>query len=104
VSYWEEVVSIALEDAGIKATQAQIESIAGAVEVSHDNYGMAHGHDCIPNPATTELDSIKKKLAEERSKVACKECGGTGFYVHHFLNRTSSGQCGKCRGEGKHLP
>ena len=50
MDYWTECISTALDEAGIVATKEQIEIIVGAVEGGHENYGMAHGYDCIPNP------------------------------------------------------
>ena len=75
MKYWEECVSCALDDAGIKASAEQIALIAGAVESSHENYGMAHGYDCIPNPAETqrkdesERHAREMKQAEERERL-----------------------------------
>lgn len=55
MDYWKECIEEALDDAGITATKEQIETIVGWVEGAHDNYGMAHGHDCIPNPMISEV-------------------------------------------------
>lgn len=62
MDYWEECISGALEEAGLTATKEQIDCIVGWVEGAHENYGMAHGHDCIPNPMIAEVDKLKVQL------------------------------------------
>jgi hypothetical protein len=62
MDYWKECVTEAMEDAGIKATNEQIETVCSWVEGAHDNYGMAHGHDCIPNPMESEVDKLKQEI------------------------------------------
>ncbi len=57
--YWTECLAQSLEEHGVPASPDQIANIASDVEVSHDNYGMAFGHDAIPNPVQTELDQTK---------------------------------------------
>ena len=65
MDHWDECISEALDDAGITATKEQIKNIAGWVQGAHENYGMAYGHDCIPNPLQTEIDTLKKKREKE---------------------------------------
>lgn len=69
MDFWEECISEALEDAGLTATAEQIDTIASWVEGAHENYGMAHGHDCISNPLEEELrkQKLKTQEAEERA-------------------------------------
>jgi len=62
VNYWEECISEAFDDAGIIATEEQIKNVAGWVASAHENYGMAHGRDCIPNPLLSEIDQLKRKM------------------------------------------
>lgn len=62
MNYWEECISEAFEDAGITATAEQKEAVSIWVEGAHDNYGMAHGHDCIPNPMHSEVDDLKRQI------------------------------------------
>ena len=106
MDYWKECISIALEEEGVDATEVQIENIAGAVEGAHECYGMAHGHDAIPNPLAVENDQLKRDLKVEREKVNCKECGGRGWITINspLCNRSSSSQCWKCRGDTRHSP
>lgn len=75
MDYWIETISEAFEDAGIAATEEQIQTVAGWVEGAHENYGMAHGYDAIPSPASTEIDRLKKahekELEEMQRQVDC---------------------------------
>jgi len=101
MDYWKECVAEALEDAGITASDEQIDTVASWVEGAHDNYGMAFGHDCIPNPVTLENERLKKEIKKERDKIICPECKGTGEYITRGPIHSAWSQCGKCRGEGR---
>jgi len=101
MNYWDECVKEAFEDAGIKATKDQIDIVISWVEGAHDNYGMSHGHDCIPNPLYEEIDSLKAELKKERNKQVCRECNGRGLITNHGPVHSATSQCWNCRGEGK---
>lgn len=62
MNYWEECIAEAMEDAGITATDEQVKTVADWVDGAHENYGMAHGHDCIPNPLGLEVDNLKIEM------------------------------------------
>lgn len=62
MDYWEECIREAFDDAGIEATKEQIDTVVSWVDGAHENYGMAFGHDAIPNPMESEVDSLKKQL------------------------------------------
>jgi len=66
VDYWNECIREAFEDAGLVATKDQIDIVAGWVEGAHDNYGMAYGHDCIPNPLSSEIEKIKREMVRQQ--------------------------------------
>jgi len=102
MDYWGDCVSEAFEDAGITATKEQRDTVTSWVEGAHDNYGMAHGHHCIPNPLAAENDKLKRDLASERDKVVCKECGGSGELITHGPCHSGISQCWKCHGDGRH--
>lgn len=104
MDYWEECISAAFDDVGIEATEEQIKNVAFWVEGAHENYGMAHGHDCIPNPLKVENDKLRTELTKEREKVTCEVCNGRGEITTYGLHHSASSQCGKCRGEGRCLP
>ena len=85
--YWKECISEALDDAGISATDEQIDIISSWVEGAHDNYSMAHGYDVIGSPydsqAKRELEKLKKEKDDydkwvNRTKP-CKKCTTTGY-------------------------
>jgi len=100
--YWKECIEASLDEVGIKATDEQIDIIAGNVEVSHEQYGMAFGYDCIPNPLAQENDRLKRALENEKNKVHCKSCNGKGTIYESWGTRSSSSRCDRCNGEGRH--
>lgn len=59
--YWLEALEIALDDEGLldAIPKKARENIAGSLEISHENYGMAHGHDAIPNPRDADIERLK---------------------------------------------
>ena len=95
MDYWHECVAEACEDAGVEVTPAQVVIIASWIEGAHENYGMAHGHDCIPNPLVDENKRLAQELKTEKDKRICPECGGRGWIV------TQQNTCWKCRGAGR---
>lgn len=101
MDYWDECISQAFDDAGIVAMKEQIEEVAGCVEVDHENYGMAHGHDCIPNPLEAEVERLRAELEREREKRTCDKCGGKGRIVVRGPYHSSSSSCSWCKGEGR---
>lgn len=73
MDYWHECIAEAFDDAGITATDKQIATVAGWVEGAHENYGMAHGHDAIPNPLESEIrkrDDMIARVEKERDQIA----------------------------------
>lgn len=53
--YWTESVTVALHEAGVEATAAQIDDIVGSLEVSRENESLATGRDCIPHPMEAKV-------------------------------------------------
>lgn len=103
-SYWLECIECAFDSAGISATKEQKEMVASDVESGHENYGMAHGYDCIPNPIDTENTRLKQQLDTERRKIVCRECKSKGRIYTYEPHHGSDSQCDACRGEGRRLP
>jgi len=101
MDYWKECIIEAFEDAGILATPKQIDIVISWVEGAHENYGMAHGHDAIPNPLALENKQLKHELKKERGKVICSECGGKGRIIASGPYHFSDSECWECGGEGK---
>jgi hypothetical protein len=62
MKYWEECISEAFDEAGIIATEDQINTVVSLVEGAHENYGMAHGHDCIPNPLLSDVKRLEQQI------------------------------------------
>jgi hypothetical protein len=62
MDYWEECITEAFDDAGIEATKEQIDTVTSWVDGAHENYGMAFGHDCIPNPMESEVEKLKAHI------------------------------------------
>jgi len=99
LKYWEECISDAMQDAGISATLEQIKQVAESVEGAHDNYSMAYP--TPENPLGPENKRLKEALQKEKEKRGCPECGGNGVLTEYWMDRSSTSQCSKCRGEGK---
>jgi len=104
MSYFHETVAEAMHHEGVEASEEQIENIAEAVQVAHDMYSEYMGHQHIPNPTETENAKLKEELKQEKNKVGCDECNGTGSIEERWLDRSSVHTCWKCDGEGKYLP
>ncbi len=64
--YWDEAVRIALDDVGLKASDEQIQEIAGSMEGSHENYGQSMGHDVasanLVSADKSEIARLKREL------------------------------------------
>ncbi|SEN68064.1 hypothetical protein SAMN05216325_13310 [Nitrosomonas marina] len=100
MNYWETCIQEAFEDAGIEATKEQIDTVVCWVEGAHENYGMAHGHDAIPNPLQAENEQLKRELKRQMSKIICPECKGSGWEFVAGPVHSGMSSCHKCRGEG----
>ena len=99
--YWKDCINDALSEIGIGASDSQVKELAEWVEGAHENYGMAHGHHCIPNPLKEENEKLQKALRKEQEKVICTYCNNTGRLVENGPGgRSSNSQCFKCNGEG----
>ena len=62
MEYWKVCIEEALCEAGIKATENQINEVAIWVEGAHENFGTATGSENIPNPMSSEVDDLKMKI------------------------------------------
>jgi hypothetical protein len=67
--YWEETIAQAAEECELLITPEQLKVIAEAVEISHDNYGMAF----YSPPDHERIDDIEKewkmKLADKQREL-----------------------------------
>jgi hypothetical protein len=100
IAYWVETVEEALAAVGLEATPDQLNQIANDVQIAHECYGMAFGHDSIPNPLAAEIKELKTKLDVERRKAVCPRCLGSGEEISIGPYHTGISQCLECRGEG----
>jgi len=103
--YWIEAVELSLEEAGISATTKQIENIAGDMEVSHEQVGMAFGHDVasqnFQSSKDNEIAELRKQLRIERNKTTCTTCNGRGSITIQGPCHSATSDCWKCKGEGR---
>lgn len=103
--YWMETIREAFEDAGIMgASDDQIGTVASWAEGAYENEGLATGRDCIPDPRDEKIARLEKELQDERDKVTCPECGGTGVIISYGPVHSSWSQCWTCRGVGRCSP
>ena len=100
MDYWAECIEEAFDDVGISATKEQIQNVASWVEGAHENYGMAHGHDCIPSQASIENAQLKTELQREREKTICPDCKGSGRKITYGPVHSAESDCFKCHGSG----
>ena len=103
--YWQEAVSEALDDVGLKATGDQVKEIASWMEGAHENYGQAMGHDVASrNYHEQQLENtekLKKELERERDKVPCKMCAGKRAPTFNGEWEDARHQCDYCDRTGK---
>lgn len=65
MDYWKECIEEAFCEAGITATDEQVNLVIEWVEGAHENIGMATGSECIPNPLESEVNELKRKLIKQ---------------------------------------
>ena len=99
--YWDDVIIDAFSEADIVATKEQIEQVSKSVRISHECYGMTHGHDCIPNPFELKNKKLKQQLEIESNKRFCTECRGSGRLIEQGPYHSSNRPCWYCNGVGK---
>ncbi len=96
-NYWLESLQSSADEHGVKMTKEQEIAIAKDLETSHDCYGMAFGHDCIPNPMSAELKEEKAKrdiaISElERQKDALKKSIAARYDVPVWVSVGRNGE------------
>ena len=104
--YWVEAFLVALDDAEVVhdiTDPSSLLKIGNSLRISHENIGMAFGHDDTPNPLKREIESLKVELRNEQDKRVCTYCNGTGRLIDYALGcgRSTSMECHKCKGKGK---
>lgn len=106
IEYWKECLMGAAEECELILTDIQADYIADCISRGHENYSMAFGYDCIPNPIVSEAER-KLRILEEREKQReewedstepCKFCTTRGS-VHDGWGRDV--RCPECNGKGR---
>lgn len=69
MNYWDECIRTSFEENGIIATEEQIKAVVKDIEGAHETYGMAYGHDCIPNPLSVEIQALEQKLRKAEGQI-----------------------------------
>ena len=69
MNYWKECITEALEEAGINATDAQIDTVTEWVEGAHENHGLATGQECIPNPLEATVAKLRRNLVKSQGEI-----------------------------------
>lgn len=65
LSYWKEAVQIAFDEVGVSMdiiSDDDWDRVAGSLQISAEQEGMAFGYDCIPNPIEQENKALKQKI------------------------------------------
>lgn len=85
LDYWKECISISADDIGLVLTDEQISYLAESVQGGFENYGMAHGYDCISGESDESKELKRMKAEKEKhdlyiaSTRPCRYCiDGTG--------------------------
>ena len=107
MNYWEECVAVAIEEAGISATDEQLKIMTEVVEGGHDNYSMSSGHDLTTDSFESESKSELRHLKAENERIQkwkdktepCRNCTGTGTVGGGRFQGVAS--CQECNGEGR---
>ncbi len=103
--YWVECVESSFSEHGITASKEQIECVAGDVEVSHENQGMAFGDDVASRNfhegRESEIAALKTELRAEQDKLMCQECKGRGYIVCMGPVHSAESVCFTCKGNGR---
>ena len=99
--FWREVVSDALCEHGVTASDTQIAFIATDIQGCAENMDMAFPTPSGPSPELQELEKLRKELKRERNKVVCPECRGRGEEYFRGPYHGSLQTCWKCSGAGR---
>lgn len=100
---WKQCISEAFEDAGIEASDQQIDIVTAWAESEHEHGHISSGNSCIPHPLEAENARLKSQIATEREKVTCPACRGEGRIITYGV-RSGNMHCTKCNGEGRVSP
>ena len=97
--YWQECISEAFEEAGLEATESQINSVARFVQDVSGTENMAFPPPCTKGETLEELEvkKLQADLERERNKKVCKACNGSGWVP---CGSSHNASCTSCDGTG----
>lgn len=110
IDYWSDALGEALceIDKFNALTSDERTKVAKSLQMAHECYGMAFGHDVasanFSANARREEQMLRKELERERNKVVCRECGGGGRLRYNAGPWAVDTGCTKCNGDGRHDP
>lgn len=111
--YWREAVMYAFEgidrfDIVDGLSKEQLDEIGDALATSAEHQGMAFGWDVASSNRAADLrreeDTLRTELKRERAKITCRSCNGGGWITSNGPYHSSTSQCFKCHGDGRHDP
>ncbi len=108
--YWSDAIGEALceMDKFDLFTSAEINELGEALAISAEHQSMAFGWDVASSNRAAELrrdeDNLRKELARARAKIICRSCDGAGWITTQGPYHSSTSQCFKCHGDGRHDP
>lgn len=102
LEYFIEVLSESFCNQKIKVSAEQIKLIAEDIKNSVDNMDQAFP---VPdfNPYKEDSENFKKLFEQEKNKIHCKVCEGSGAITIAGPYHSSTSRCYKCNGAGRHL-
>lgn len=98
-SYWRESVMLALEDAGVEASDEQIVLVAEALVVSRENEGLALGREHISHPLEAKLRDSYRQRRQDASDLRAvsdalrEEIVQLRRDVRYWRGRATEGHC-----------
>lgn len=105
LEYWEEMVGESFCQNDIEYDSSKVKLVAKDMSAAHEHYDQAFYQPPVSeHPVFSELESLKKQLANEKSKVTCRVCAGTGQTRDAVgTSHVAISSCWKCDGQGRHL-
>ncbi len=105
MDYWRACIEEAFEDAGIEASDDQIDTVASWVDGANENYGLATGSEVATANYIGEKDrsirDLKEELQKELDKKTCEVCKGSGNLTSYGGTHQSTSSCYRCDGQGR---
>jgi DnaJ-class molecular chaperone len=100
VEYWEETIDAIFDKHKICASVELIAAVAKDVCGAASVFGESTTGNTGVGSDVTEVNRLKILLEEEKSKIMCPICGGTGREILSGLVPANS-QCSRCNGTGR---